>query len=260
VAGKSLEKTDPDLSRSASERTGSHRTSRRGEKEQTLIDEQTGSRRRGGPHDDVTVDGLDASAVDEEEEFEEEQDDEGEDMTGERDYPVPPGWDYDDLTNEEFWAKVFAVEHAMEESPAEGRKALRAHGFLSEGHFSWTRERFLERHGGDTNFQESMINARKAHQHLQLRQAVGAELLEPIEEVSLELYATVQARRAALPSAPDAFRRLLAAYDLDEKKWTRIDLAWQARMCDPANAVATDSVNSEYRRLFAAATARLGRR
>lgn len=223
--------------------------SKRGSDERTLTDEITGSRRT--RHDEATEPGFEAG----EDEADAELAAEGDDMTGERDYPIPAGWDFDDLTNEQFWIKVYDIEHAQEENPKAFRALLHENGFLSEGHFTWVRERFVERHGGDTNFPQSMVNARKAHTAAQLRQAVGAELLEPIEGVTLELYATIQARRVVVEvQGAGAFEALLGLYDMDPKKWNRVDGLWKARMSDPANAVASDSVSAEYRRLFAAAS------
>jgi hypothetical protein len=208
--------------------------------------------------DSVTADGTGSLPWENQSEDEEvEQDEDGEDFTGERDYPVPAGWDLDDLTNEEYWTKVFQIEAAFEEGGvAQGKAALRAAGFLSDGHFEWVRERFTESHGGDTNFPQSMMDARRSLQHAQLRDAVGAELLEPIDGISLETYATIQARRRVLPPTAGAFSRLLEDYDLTDKIWARIDGLWQARISDPANASATNSVNEAYRRHYAEAARR----
>lgn len=208
--------------------------------------------------DSVTADGTGSLPwEDQEAEQEIEQDEDGEDFTGERDYPVPEGWDLDEMTNEEFWTKVFLIESAFEEGGVEaGKGALRKAGFLSEGHFEWVRERFTEKHGGDTNFPQSMMDARRNIQHAQLQMAVGAELLEPIEGVTIEAYATIQARRRVLPPTAGAFARLLEDYDLSERAWTRVDGLWQARMNDPANASAGKSVADAYKKHYAEATKR----
>ena len=232
--------------------TGSH--NKKKPRDSTRSSEQTLPATMPPGHDDeATADGLDSGEheVDEDEGA-------GDDSTGERDYPVPEGWDYDDMTNEEFWTKIYALEHAQEESPDGFKMALRIEGFVSEGHFSWVKERFLEKHGGDTNFPQSMMNARQAHNRAQLRQAVGAELLEPIEDVTLERYATIQVRLGALPQkTPQLIAAMLAEYELDMKSWIRIDKAWKTRLTDPANAVAAASVNSEYRKHVTAVTKRL---
>ncbi|MGC4116663.1 MAG: hypothetical protein QM765_19255 [Myxococcales bacterium] len=229
---------------------------------QTFVDgpPQSGNTGRHASSDSITADGTgsmpwEKEALEESEEIE--QDEDGEDFTGERDYPIPEGWDLDDLTNEEFWTKVFLIEHAFEEGGVEaGKAALRKAGFLSEGHFEFVRERFTETHGGDTNFPQSMMDARRNLQHAQLRLAVGAELLEPIEGISIETYATIQARRRVLPATAGAFVRLLEDYDLTEKVWTRIDALWQARINDPANASAANSVAGAYRKHYAEAAQR----
>ncbi len=217
------------------------RSGRKTDKDPTLIEERRSSR-----SDEVTEDGL---AHDEAEELEE-----GEDNSGEHEYPIPAGWSLEDLTNEEFWIKVYELEQAQEESLAAFRKVLAAHGFLSEGHFSWVRERFVERHGPDTNFAQAMMDARKAHDRQKARKAVGLGLLEPIEDVTLEVYATIQARRRLLPAGDAvAFEELLDEYSLSPKRFARIHEGWVARMNDPVNAIASASVSAEYRKHFEAA-------
>lgn len=203
--------------------------------------------------DDTTADGLSS----EEHAAMAEEEDELGDATGEHDYPIPPGWDFDDLNNQEFWTKIFALEDAALEGLPQFKKALRAEGFLSEGHFSWVKERFMERHGGDTNFPESMMLARQAKNHAAVQQAVGAELLEPIGDVTLGTYATIRVKREVLPRQDaGAFARLLAEYQLSEKKWALVDEAWKARLNDPANVAAADTVGKEYRRHFNSAARR----
>lgn len=208
----------------------------------TLIEE-----RRSAHSDEVTEDGLVHEA-------EEELEDGEDNCTGEHEYPIPAGWSLEDLTNEEFWIKVYELEQAQEESLAAFRKVLAANGFMSEGHFTWVRERFVERHGPDTNFAQAMMDARKAHDRQKARKAVGLGLLEPIEDITLEVYATIQARRKLLPAGDAvAFEELLDEYQLSPKRLARIHEGWVARMNDPVNAIASASVSAEYRKYFEAA-------
>jgi hypothetical protein len=64
-------------------------------------------------------------------------------------------------------------------------------------------------------------------------------LLDPIEGVSLQVYATVQAKQASLP--PDQFQQLLAQHQMDQAKWERVQKGWIDRMSkDTSGAVATE--------------------
>jgi hypothetical protein len=71
-------------------------------------------------------------------------------------------------------------------------------------------------------------------------------LMEPIEGISLETYAALESKLAAVGA--DAFVPVLAQYQLDQSKWERVRRDWFARMKeDPSGAV-----GSEYYRFYAA--------
>ncbi|MGC4116715.1 MAG: hypothetical protein QM765_19565 [Myxococcales bacterium] len=173
---------------------------------------------------------------------------------GDLEFPVPVGWGVSDLTNEEFWIKVFDIEDAQMKGAAAFNKALKKYDLDSEDHFRWIRERFMARHAADPDFQQGMMNARMAQTRGKMADAAGSELLAPIDGVSLETYATIQARRGKLPQQTvAAFGKLLAEYNLDSAKWAKVDKAWMARMSDPSDPMATAAVNTEYAKYFAAA-------
>lgn len=174
---------------------------------------------------------------------------------GELEFPVPVGWGVSDLTNEEFWVKVFDLEDAQMKGDAAFKKALKKYHLDSAEHFSWIRERFTARHAEDADFQQAMMNARMAQSRAMMSNAAaGTDLLSPIDGVSLETYATLQARRGKLPQQTvAAFGKLLAEYGLDAAKWARVDKAWLARMSDSTDPMATMAVNTEYAKYFAAA-------
>jgi len=173
---------------------------------------------------------------------------------GQLEFPVPVGWGVSDLTNEEFWVKVFDLEDAQMKGAATFKKALKKYDLDSEDHFRWIRERFIARHGEDADFQQGMMNARMAQSRAMMANAAGPELLAPIDGVSMETYATIQARRGKLPQQTvAAFGKLLAEYKLDAAKWAKVDKAWMARMSDPSDPMATAAVNTEYAKYYAAA-------
>jgi hypothetical protein len=169
-------------------------------------------------------------------------------------FPVPVGWGVSDLTNEEFWTKVFDIEGAQMQGGATLKKALAKYDLDSEEHFGWIRERFMARHAADPDFQQSMMNARMAQTRQQMQSAMKPGALDPVEGVTMETYATIQARRGKLsPPTVAAFGKLLAEYSLDEAKWARVDKGWMARMSDPSDPMATAAINTEYGKYYAAA-------
>ncbi|HEY3452870.1 MAG TPA: hypothetical protein VGK67_41390 [Myxococcales bacterium] len=205
--------------------------------------------------------------VDEDSEDDEQEEDEADDgeedghqaayhqaAGGDLEFPVPVGWGVSDLTNEEFWIKVFDIEDAQMKGAAAMKKALKKYDLDSDEHFRWIRERFMARHAEDADFQQAMMNARMAQTRGKMVDAAGSELLAPIDGVSIETYATIQARRGKLPQQTvAAFGKLLAEYNLDAAKWAKVDKAWMARMSDPSDPMATAAVATEYGKYFAAA-------
>jgi hypothetical protein len=69
--------------------------------------------------------------------------------------------------------------------------------------------------------------------------AAASGLLDPIEGVSLQVYAGLQAKQAGV--APEAFMQLLAQHQMDRPKWDRVAKAWIDRMGrDTTGAIATE--------------------
>ncbi|MBK7861431.1 MAG: hypothetical protein IPJ65_23010 [Archangiaceae bacterium] len=84
--------------------------------------------------------------------------------------------------------------------------------------------------------------------------AAPSGLLDAVEGVTLEQYATVQARRAKLNSS-EALTALLAEFGMDEAKWSQVDQVFMARMSDASDPMATAAFATEYEKFYAAANA-----
>ena len=212
-----------------------------GEKDRTSAEEVAYGARAGAENDSQDQEPQD-------------EDEEAPAQDSDRSFEVPVGWRVGHLSSEEFWAKVFDLEDAQMGGAAAFRKALARHGLESAEHFAFVRGRFMVRHGNDPDFQQAMVNARTAQTRSEMAEAAGSELLSPIDGVSLETYATIQARRGKLqPQTAAAFGRLLAEYGLDAARWAKVDKAWMARLSDRCDPTATAAVNAEYAKHLAAA-------
>lgn len=155
---------------------------------------------------------------------------------------------------ERFWVNAFALEEAEGKGPKAYAAKLKELGLKNKDDWYRVREAFTEAHQGDANWQQSMINARMAGVKQQMSAAANAKggLFDPVEGVTLEQYATVQARRAKLSGAAE-WPKLLAEYGMDEAKWTQVDKVFMARMSDPSDPMATAAFATEYGKFFSAA-------
>ncbi len=154
-----------------------------------------------------------------------------------------------------YWSKQFEIEESQSKGEKAFQAALKKHGLRNRNHWKRVQATFLRHYGNDTEFTEAALVARGQQGRQMMQNAVTPGLLDPVEGVSLETYATVTARRANLPNTPGAFPKLLAQFKLDEAKWARAEKAWTDRMSgagsdDPMAAMA---VNTEFAKYFAAA-------
>jgi hypothetical protein len=155
---------------------------------------------------------------------------------------------------EKFWANAFALEEAEGKSPKVYNAKLKELGLKNKDDWHRVRDAYTAARQGDPNWQQAMINARMAGVKQQMSAAANAKggLFDPVEGITLEQYATVQARRTKLSGAAE-WPKLLAEYALDEAKWTQVDKVFMARMSDPSDPMATAAFATEYGKFFSAA-------
>jgi len=175
-------------------------------------------------------------------------------------------WDVNDL--EGYWERHAVLEAARDQGDDAYEAELSKQGLRNSNH--WDRVKFtyyFHHRKEDDRFaqfeaeyqvRETERLAKKALEgsRQQMRDAVQPGMLDPVNGVSLETYATVQARRMALPQGdPKAFARLLAEYKLDEAKFAQADTGWQERMQGQGDQLAAAAIMTEYGKYFAAAGA-----
>ena len=104
----------------------------------------------------------------------------------------------------------------------------------------------FQRHYGDFLISDQGIALatkaamRSMNERAKIAVAAGAAsgLLDPIEGVSLQIYANLQAKQAG--AKPEAFQQLLAQHQMDQAKWERVQKGWIDKMSkDTSGAVAT---------------------
>jgi hypothetical protein len=137
------------------------------------------------------------------------------------------------------------LNEAMRE-PQRYEGLLKTLGYKDATHRAMVHQTFL-RHYGDflTSPQGQELVTKAAMRAMNERMkyaALGAAsggLLDPIEGVSLQVYASLQAKQAT--AKPDEFQSMLAQNQMDRPKWERVAKGWLDRMSrDTTGAVATE--------------------
>jgi hypothetical protein len=152
-----------------------------------------------------------------------------------------------------FWKVNFALENAGQEEQNDDNPAyvaeLKKHGFRNRNHWRRVNHCFLRHYAKDPEFTNAALVARQEGTREAMRSAVKPGMLDPIEGVSLQLYASIAAQQMSVQGA--AFVKLLAKHKLDEAKFARVSEAWMARMSDQSDPMAAAAIATEYGKAFA---------
>jgi hypothetical protein len=158
-------------------------------------------------------------------------------------------WDTSDWVG--YWTKHFALEAAQGESEEAFDAAIAEAGLRNRKHLERVRTTFMKHYGSDPEFTNAAVVARQEQARGMMRNAVKPGGMDPIEGVSLQLFAAISAQRASLDAA--GFKKLLAQHKLDEARFARADAGWMARMSDQSDPMAAMAVATEYGKAFAGA-------
>ena len=150
-----------------------------------------------------------------------------------------------------YWKVNFALEAAQAEDDEEVyQAALEKHGFRNRNNWKRAQHCFLRHYGNDPEFTNAALEARQAQTRDSMKNAVKPGMLDPIEGVSLQVYASIAAQQMSVTGP--AFVKLLAKHKLDEAKFARVSEAWMARMSDQSDPMAAAAIATEYGKAFAA--------
>lgn len=150
-----------------------------------------------------------------------------------------------------YWKVNFALEAAQGEDDEEVyQAALEEHGFRNRNNWKRAQHCFLRHYGEDPEFTNAALEARQAQTRDAMKSAVKPGMLDPIEGVSLQVYAAIAAQQLSVTGP--AFVKLLARHKLDEAKFARVSEAWMARMADQRDPMASAAIMTEYGKAFAA--------
>ncbi len=137
------------------------------------------------------------------------------------------------------------LNEAMRE-PQRYEALVRQLGYRDATHRAMVHQTFC-RHYGDflTSPQGQQLVTKAAMRAMNERMkyavagAASGGLLDPVEDVSLQVYANLQAKQAG--AKPEDFQKLLAQHQMDMPKWERVAKGWLDRMSrDTTGAIATE--------------------
>ena len=130
--------------------------------------------------------------------------------------------------------------------PARHQALLTQLGYRDAVHRAIVHRTFTRRHQaflitaeGQQLMSKAAMRAMNERGKLAVAAGQASGLLDPIEGVSLQVYANVQAKQANMQ--PAAFQQLLAQHQMDQAKWERVQKGWIDKMSkDTTGAVATE--------------------
>jgi len=183
-------------------------------------------------------------------------DDDDEDaMTFERNgktYFKPDWGDWESGNFVAYWTKHFDLEQSQEDGEDTFQATLEKHGLRNRNHWKRVTQTFLRHYAKDPEFTNAALVARQEGSRARLRDALEPGMLDPVEGVSLQVWASINAKLISAGGDAAALKKLLAPHRLDEAKWARASETWNARMSDQSNPDAAMAIATEYGKAFAA--------
>jgi hypothetical protein len=134
----------------------------------------------------------------------------------------------------------------VKDDPAKYESIVKQLGYRDATHRAVVHNTFMRRYEqymttaeGQAVVSRAGMRAMNEKMRLEVAAAGSSGLLDPIEGVSLQVYAQVQAKQASLQ--PAAFQQLLAQHQMDQPKWERVQKGWIDKMSkDTTGAIATE--------------------
>jgi hypothetical protein len=161
-------------------------------------------------------------------------------------------YDWEGLDHVEFWTRILDIEAAGSESPDAMDAKAREHGLPGLRGYSRVKATFTRHFESDPAFMQAMMTARTQEMQGWMDGAADAQpgLLEPIEGVSVETWATIAATLTTLGDDRDAYHRVLAEHDLDAETYERVQQEWCTRMRSAADPMGAAKIAQIYGAAF----------
>jgi hypothetical protein len=214
-----------------------------GDKAKEQAEEASGVSVEADDSDDSDDEAQEASSDDDDSSSDDSDDDEADDWGG-----------WDQRNWEEYWYRLKNIEQAGNDHGDDAADAkCREYGLRDFRHMQRVRDTFSRHFGHIHEFMQAAFNAnqRSAREMLGAAGNANSEIFEPIEGVTLQTYATIQARVAG-GAQGDAYKKLLHEYGLDEARWSRVSGGWTQRMSGQgvSDPNATYALLAEYGKFF----------
>jgi hypothetical protein len=163
------------------------------------------------------------------------------------------GWDPNDWQG--YWYRLKAIEQAGNDNGDDACDAkCREYGLQNYSHMQRVRDTFTRHFGNTHEFMQAAFqaNSQQSRETLGAAAAQNQEIFAPVEGVTLELYATTQAKAASIGGDMGKWGEILAQAGFDQAKWERVSAEWNRRMSGQATGDmnATMALLTEYGKYF----------
>ncbi len=159
-------------------------------------------------------------------------------------------YDWKDLDYVTFWTRMIEIEEGGDVEGTATKYGLPGR----RGHMR-VKSTFVNHFGNDPAFNQAMMTARQQQMQGQMSNAAANEgLLEPVEGVDLETYATIASKLSRMPDDIAAQNKLLAGSGLDLEIYERVNQTWMSRMRSSKDPMGAAAIATEYAKYFGAAS------
>ncbi len=153
------------------------------------------------------------------------------------------------------WYRVKQCEYAgIQQGDDAADAKAREYGLKDFAHMSRVRATF-DRHFGHTHeYTQAALNAvgQSSRETLGAAASQNSEIFQPVEGISLEVYAKTQASAGSIGNDMGKWAQILAGQGMDQAKWDRVSAEWTRRMSGQASPDmnATHALLAEYGKFF----------
>ncbi len=168
--------------------------------------------------------------------------------------PTDPWCGWKGLDAPEFWRRIFVIEAAGSDSTDAMDAKARELGLDGLDGYGQVKGTFMEHFGEEAGFMQAMMEARQQEMQGWMDGAASeSKLLEPIDGISCETWATVAATLTSMGDAPGAYHKVLAEHGLDAEAYERVQAKWTERMQSAADPMGAAAISQVYGQAFTAA-------
>ena len=160
-------------------------------------------------------------------------------------------YDWKGIDYATFWKRIDEIEMAGDPDAVDAM--ARKHGLPGMQGYSRVKNTFTRHFNDDPAFLQALTDLRMGQAQGQMAAAAANEnLLEPIEGVSVQMWATLAGELSRAGNDEGVYHKLLAEAGLDAEKFERVQDQWMQRMRSSEDPMGAAAIATEYGKHFSA--------